>query len=97
HHGALEHLRRGGDSEKINLGNGQGYSVMEVIEAARQVTGKEIKVVFEAPRAGDPSRLISNSAKANKVLGWKPQYPQLTEIIRTAWEWHSSHPNGYQN
>lgn len=97
HHSALEHLRRGGNSEKINLGNGQGYSVMEVIETARQVTGKEIKVEIAPPRPGDPSRLISNSEKAYKILNWKPQYPQLTEIIRTAWEWHSSHPSGYQD
>lgn len=92
---ALEHLRNGGESERINLGNGQGYSVMEVIEAARHVTGSEIEVRIEPARAGDPSRLVADAAKAKKVLGWKPQYTSLEAILGTAWEWHKAHPNGY--
>ena len=67
HHSALGHLRRGGESEKINLGNGQGYSVKEVIETARRVTGRPIAVEFEPPRPGDPSRLVANAAKAGTI------------------------------
>ena len=92
---ALAYLRAGGASEHINLGNGQGYSVLEVIETAKRVTGCEIPVRQEPARAGDPSRLIANAAKAHTLLGWKPQYPELEAIIRTAWEWHQAHPEGY--
>lgn len=92
---ALEHLRRGGQSEFINLGNGHGYSVMEVIETARRVTGREIKTRMEPRRAGDPSRLVADASKARDVLGWRTQYPDLETIIRTAWDWHQTHPEGY--
>ena len=92
---ALEHLRRGGESQCINLGNGQGYSVMEVIESARTVTGLPIEMRVEAARPGDPSRLVADAAKARKVLGWRPQFPDLETIIRSAWEWHQAHPDGY--
>jgi UDP-glucose 4-epimerase len=92
---ALEHLRNGGQSERINLGNGHGYSVMEVIEAARRVTGREIEVRIEPARPGDPSRLVADAAKARSVLGWRTQYPDLETIVRTAWEWHLAHPEGY--
>lgn len=92
---ALEHLRGGGESERINLGNGQGYSVMEVIEAARRVTGREIEARVEPARAGDPSRLVADASKARAVLGWRTEYPELEAIIRTAWEWHCAHPEGY--
>lgn len=95
HHAALEYLRGGGASECLNLGNGQGYSVDEVIETARRVTGCEIKVVYEPPRAGDPSRLVADAGKARRVLGWQPAYPQLSDIVHTAWKWHLAHPNGY--
>ncbi len=88
---ALTHLRNGGESEHINLGNGQGYSVLEVIETVRSVTGLEIKIRNEHARAGDPSRLIANSEKAREVLGWNPQYPELETIVRTAWDWHQKH------
>ncbi len=93
---ALEHLRGAGSSECINLGNGQGYSIFELIEAARRVTGLPIQVKIEAARAGDPSRLIANAEKARAVLGWQPKYPDLETIIRTAWEWHQIFPNGYE-
>ena len=92
---ALAHLRGGGRSEFINLGNGHGYSVLEVIEAARRVTGREIEVRFEAARAGDPARLVADASKAREVLGWQTRYPELESIVRTAWEWHESHPEGY--
>ena len=92
---ALRYLRRGGPSDFINLGNGHGYSVMEVIETARRVTGREIGVRMEPARAGDPARLVADAAKAREVLGWKTQYPELEQIVRTAWEWHESHPDGY--
>ncbi len=92
---ALNHLRAGGASESINLGNGRGYSVLEVIEAARRVTGEAIELKIEPPRPGDPSHLIADAAKARRVLGWEPVYPELADIIRTAWEWRLAHPRGY--
>ena len=97
HQQALEYLRQGGDSQFVNLGNGAGYSVLEVIETARQVTGKEIPVEMQPRRAGDPSRLIAIADKAKNVLGWQPQYPDLKTIIESAWQWHESHPNGYES
>ncbi len=92
---ALAYLRGGGQSEFINLGNGHGYSVMEVIETARRVTGRDIEVRMEPARAGDPARLVADASKARDVLGWKTRYPGLEAIIRTAWEWHEAHPEGY--
>lgn len=93
---ALEHLRKGGESEFINLGNGTGFSVMEVIEAARKVTGKVIKAVIAPRRAGDPSRLIANSTKAQEVLGWNPNFPEIEKIIEDSWKWHEANPHGYK-
>jgi UDP-glucose 4-epimerase len=92
---ALAHLRRGGGSEFINLGNGQGYSVKEVIEAARRVTGREIEARVEPARPGDPSRLVADASKARDVLGWRTRHPDLEDIVRTAWDWHRRHPEGY--
>lgn len=94
---AVEYLINGGESDIFNLGNGVGFSVKEVIETAKKVTGKEIKVVEENRRAGDPAVLIASSEKAKKVLGWDPQYNELSTIIETAWKWHSTHPNGYKS
>ena len=92
---ALEFLQNGGDSTHINLGNGLGFSVLEVIEAARKVSGKNIEVKIEPKRAGDPSRLIADARKASEVLDWKPKYATLETIIRTAWDWKQAHPRGY--
>lgn len=92
---ALEYLRGGGNSEFINLGNGEGYSVMEVINAARAVTGRTIETRMEARRAGDPSRLVADARKARDLLGWRPAYPDLASILKTDWEWRSEHKSGY--
>jgi UDP-glucose 4-epimerase len=92
---ALEHLRGGGASERINLGNGRGYSVLEVVETARRVTGGRIEVRVEPARAGDPSRLVADAARARTLLGWRPRYADLETIIRTAWEWQRANPEGY--
>ena len=92
---ALEYLERGGSSDVFNLGNGAGYSVREIIETARRITGKEIKAVVEPRRGGDPSVLIASNKKAAEVLGWKPVLG-LDQIISDAWAWHSGHPNGYE-
>ena len=92
---ALEYLAGGGSSDVFNLGNGTGYSVREIIDTARRVTGKEIKAVAEPRRGGDPSVLIASNKKAAQVLGWKPVLG-LEQIISDAWAWHSGHPNGYE-
>ena len=94
---AMKYLRDGNDSNIFNLGNGVGFTVKEVVETARKVTGHPISAKEEPRRAGDPSMLIASSAKAREVLGWNPQYADLETIIDTAWNWHKSHPNGYQN
>lgn len=93
---ALDYLRDGGKSEFINLGNGGGYSVKEVVEAARKITGKEIKAEIAPRRAGDPSRLVADAKKAREVLNWKPQFPEIERIIESAWAWHEANPNGYE-
>jgi UDP-glucose 4-epimerase len=84
----LKHLLAGGDSQIFNLGNGNGFSVKEVIETAKQVTGKEIKVVYSDRREGDPPILVGSSDRVRRVLGWQPEYPGLAEIIAHAWQWH---------
>ncbi len=86
---ALDYLTKGESSEFVNLGTGHGYSVMEIIETARRITGREINVRIEPRRAGDPSRLIAEASRAARVLGWKPQHSSLDEIIESAWKWHS--------
>jgi len=78
-----------------NLGNGSGYSVMEVIETARRVTGRSIDVEIAPRRPGDPPRLVAAASKAQEELGWRPRYPALETIIRDAWNWHRAHPEGY--
>ena len=91
---ALEYLDKGGQSGSFNLGSGDGFSVKEIIETARKVTGKAIPAVTEPRRAGDPSTLVASNQKAREVLGWKPERG-LEEIIADAWNWHQGHPNGY--
>ena len=94
---ALEYLRKGGESDIFNLGNGQGFSVKEMIAAAEKATGRSIKVEIGARRAGDPAQLIASSEKARTVLGWKPQFTDVEQVIGTAWKWHESHPHGYED
>ena len=92
---AVQYLRAGNPSNIFNLGNGVGFSVKEVIEAARAVTGHPIPAVIEGRRAGDPARLIASSEKAREVLGWNPQHDVLSKIIASAWKWHQGHPDGF--
>lgn len=92
---AVQYLNNGGESDIFNLGNGVGYSVREVIETARKVTGHPIPATETSRRAGDPARLVASSEKAKSVLGWNPVHDSLEEIIASAWNWHKNHPNGY--
>jgi UDP-glucose 4-epimerase len=92
---ALRALDRG--SRVYNLGNGQGFTVREVIETAREVTGHQIPAEIGARRAGDPAVLIASSDKIGRELGWKPQYSKLGDIIQSAWQWLQAHPNGYED
>jgi UDP-glucose 4-epimerase len=92
---SLEHLRRGGESDFLNLGTGDGFSVMEVIECARKVTGKSVTTRIEPRRAGDPPKLVADPRKAKKVLGWAPAMSDLPTILRSQWEWRQKHPHGY--
>ena len=92
---ALDHLRRGGRSESLNVGTGHGHSVLEVIECARQVTQREIRVRIEAPRPGDPARLVADASRIQSVLGWKPVVSGLRAIVQSAWKWRQLHPDGY--
>lgn len=94
---AVEHLIGGGDSNVFNLGNGQGFSVKEVISKVRDVTGRDFPVIISPRRAGDPAVLIASSDKVRSVLGWLPKRDKLDDIIRSAWEWHNNHPNGYND
>ena len=84
----LEYLLNGGKSDVFNLGNGNGFSVKEVIETAKKVTGKDIKVKLGDRRSGDPAVLIGSSEKARKILNWQPKYADLATIITHAWGWH---------
>ncbi|MHC5218295.1 UDP-glucose 4-epimerase GalE [Enterococcus sp. LJL128] len=93
---ALKYLKSGNSSAVFNLGSSRGYSVKEMLEAAREVTGKEIPAVVAPRRAGDPAVLVASSEKAKAVLGWTPAYTTIKDIIKTAWDWHVSHPEGYQ-
>jgi len=93
---AMKHLIDGGKSDIFNLGNGNGNSVLEVIETAEKITGKKVPVIKEKRRAGDPAVLVASSEKISKKLGWKQQYSSLETIIETAWKWHSKHSGGYK-
>lgn len=92
---ALDHLRAGGEGGIFNLGNGQGFSVKEMLDTARKVTGHDIPVVMGERRAGDPARLVAAAHKARTVLGWNPRFTGVEKIIESAWNWHSRHPDGF--
>jgi UDP-glucose 4-epimerase len=92
---ALAHLRRGGESHFLNLGNGTGYSVLEVIETARRVTGRDVPYERGPRREGDPPRLVGDARRAREVLGWTPRQPSLEAIVRSAWTWMQAHPDGF--
>jgi UDP-glucose 4-epimerase len=89
---ALDYLQAGGASKAFNLGNGQGFSVQQVIDTARQVTGKTINVVDAPRRAGDPPRLVADARLAHNLLGWQPQFASLDRIVGDAWAWELKHP-----
>jgi UDP-glucose 4-epimerase len=84
----LQYLLNGGTNETFNLGNGNGFSVRQVLEMAQEVTGKTIKVIEKERRLGDPPILVSSSEKARRVLGWQPEYTDLREMLSHAWRWH---------
>ncbi|QAT41154.1 UDP-glucose 4-epimerase GalE [Clostridium sp. JN-9] len=92
---ALQRLKNGGESRIYNLGNGKGFSVKEVIDVTRKVTGVNIKAQVDKRRAGDPAILIASSEKAKKELNWNPKFDSLETIIQSAWNWHKNHENGY--
>ena len=89
---AVDYLRNGNESSAFNLGSSTGFSNLEIVKAAREVTGKEIPAEIAARRGGDPDTLIAASEKARKVLGWKPEFDDIHKIIETAWKWHTTHP-----
>lgn len=92
---ALEYLAKGNDSQAFNLGSSTGFSNEQMLVAAREVTGKPVPAKLAPRRPGDPDSLVAASDKARDILGWKPQFDDVHDIIRTAWQWHSTHPNGY--
>ncbi|MGT2833044.1 UDP-glucose 4-epimerase GalE [Streptococcus halotolerans] len=94
---AVKYLREGNESTAFNLGSSTGFSNLEIVEAARRVTGKEIPLEMADRRPGDPDSLIAESSKAREVLGWQPQFDNIEKIIETAWAWHSNHPHGYDD
>ena len=93
---ALERLFKGLPGGQYNLGNGNGYTVMEVIEVAEKISKKPIPFQIAARRQGDPAILISSSENAMNELAWKPRFPDLETIIETAWNWHRKNPKGYR-
>ncbi len=94
---AMRYLLDGGESDVFNLGSENGFSVREMIETAKAVTGVDFKVTEEARRAGDPAVLIASSAKCKKILGWHPTHSSTKEIFASAWAWHKQHPHGYDD
>ena len=93
------HLRalEPGKTGFYNLGNGDGYSVRQVIECCEKISGKKIPAIEKPRRAGDPPKLVAAADKAKNELGWKPKFPKLEDIVATAWEWHKKNPNGYSD
>jgi len=86
-----------GGSRVYNLGNGQGFSVRQVVETSRKITGHAIPAAMGTRREGDPATLVAASDKIRRELGWKPRFPELHDIIETAWRWHQTHPRGYSD
>ncbi|MFA9457499.1 UDP-glucose 4-epimerase GalE [Halalkalibacter sp. AB-rgal2] len=97
HYLAVQSLRKKDESAIYNLGNGAGFTVKEVIDTCRNVTGHDIPAQVAPRRAGDPATLIASSELAKEELGWRPTYPALKEIISHAWSWHQAHPNGFKS
>ncbi|WP_226655196.1 UDP-glucose 4-epimerase GalE [Pseudalkalibacillus hwajinpoensis] len=95
HYLALKKMKETNESGIYNLGNGKGFTVKEVIDTCRSVTEKSIEAEVAPRRAGDPATLIASSSKAMNELGWKPVYPELSQIVAHAWSWHQNHPEGY--
>lgn len=93
---ALERLENGGKSDVFNLGTGKGTSVREILNAIEKVSGKKLNIKISPRRAGDPAKVWADSSKAQKELGWKPEYTDIGEIVATSWRWHSTHPQGYK-
>jgi UDP-glucose 4-epimerase len=94
---ALEHLRSGGASDALNLGTGRGYSVLEMVETARRVTGLPIRTRIEGPRPGDPARLVADPSRARTLLRWHPTTSDLNAIVESAWAWRKKCPRGYRS
>ena len=92
---ALEYLAGGGASDVFNLGSGRGFSVAEIIEHTKRVTGRDFAVKYEDRRPGDPAVLIASGDKAERVLGWRPESSEIGRVLETAWEWHRNHPDGF--
>ena len=97
HYLALQHLLAGGESKKYNLGNGSGYSLLDVIKAATQITGEEIGYSVAERRTGDPAKLVGSAEKVIRELGWEPRYAKLDSILQTAWNWHRNNPDGFSS
>jgi len=95
HYLALTRLRDGAESRSLNLGNGKGYSVKEVVDKVREVSGKDFEVVIGPVRPGDPPSLVADSRTAEKVLDWRQVHPSLDDIVTTAYRWLEKHPTGY--
>ncbi len=96
HIAAYDYLMNGGKSDVFNLGNGNGFSVQEVIDCARKVTGHNIPQEVVGRRAGDPSVLVASSQKAKDILKWQPKYSLIEDMVKSAWDWHKNNPNGYK-
>ncbi len=97
HRLALEYVHAGGSTDVFNLGNGQGYSNLDVVRTCAEVVGREIDIELGPRRSGDPAVLVASAERAEDVLGWRPKRPELRTIVRDAWSWHESHPEGYHS
>ena len=93
----MDYLRKGGESQVFNLGSGNGFSVKEIIETAKEVTGIDIPIQYGDRRAGDPGTLIASSEKIKNLLGWDPKFSNVADVIKDAWHWHTSHPDGFNS